>query len=118
MSTASHSAALDATIIALADPSRRGAIDLLRRKPRRAGELAEELGLTAPAMSRHLRVLRTSGLVERTFDADDARATVYRLRPEKLVQLRSWLEDIERFWSLQLDAFAAHAERSRGKTRK
>ena len=90
-------ASLDTTLLALADPSRRGVIDLLRRKPRRAGELAEELGLTAPAMSRHLRVLRSSGLVERAFDDDDARANVYRLRPEKLMQLRSWLDDIERF---------------------
>ena len=59
---------VEATFSALADPSRRGVIDLLRRKPRRAGELATELGLTAPAMSRHLRILRDTGLVERAFD--------------------------------------------------
>ena len=109
--------ALDSTLTALADPSRRGVIDLLRRKPRRAGELADELGLTAPAMSRHLRVLRDSGLVERAFDDDDARAKVYRLRPEKLMQLRTWLDEVERFWSLQLDAFAQHIEKTRGKRR-
>lgn len=109
------SAALDTTLVALADPSRRGVIELLREKPRRAGELADELGLTAPAMSRHLRVLRTSGLVERAFDDEDARANIYRLRPEKLMALRSWLDEIDRFWSLQLDAFAQHAERTRKK---
>lgn len=109
------SEALDATLVALADPSRRGVIDLLRKKPRRAGELADELGLTAPAMSRHLRVLRTTGLVERAFDADDARANIYRLRPEKFMQLRSWLDEVDRFWALQLDAFAQHAEKTRGK---
>jgi DNA-binding transcriptional ArsR family regulator len=109
------SEALDATLVALADPSRRGVIDLLRKKPRRAGELADELGLTAPAMSRHLRVLRTSGLVERAFDADDARANIYRLRPERFMQLRTWLDEVDRFWSLQLDAFAQHAEKTRGK---
>lgn len=107
--------AVDDTFIALADPARRGAIDLLRKKPRRAGELADELGLTAPAMSRHLRMLRESGLVERAFDDDDARANVYRLRPEKFTQLRSWLDDVDRFWSMQLDAFAQHAEKTRGK---
>lgn len=117
MSTSLTNAALDSTLVALADPSRRGAIDLLRKKPRRAGELAEELGLSAPAMSRHLRVLRSSGLVERAFDADDARGTIYRLRPEKLMQLRHWLDEIERFWSLQLDGFARHVEASRGKPR-
>jgi len=103
---------LDSTLGALADPSRRGVIDLLRKKPRRAGELADELGLTAPAMSRHLRVLRDTGLVERAFDDDDARANVYRLRPERFTQLRSWLDEVERFWSLQLDAFKEHAERT------
>ena len=75
--------ALDDTFVALADPARRGVVDLLREKPRRAGELADELGLSAPAMSRHLRVLRETGLVERAFDEADARANIYRLRPEK-----------------------------------
>ena len=87
-------------------------IDLLRKKPRRAGELADELGLTPPAMSRHLRVLRTSGLIERAFDEADARANIYRLRPEKFTQLRDWLDEVERFWTRQLDAFKRHAERS------
>lgn len=104
---------VEATFGALADPSRRGVVDLLRKKPRRAGELASELGLTAPAMSRHLRILRETGLVERAFDDDDARANIYRLRPERFAELRSWLDDVDRFWSLQLDAFAQHAERRR-----
>lgn len=103
---------VDATFLALSDPSRRGVIDLLRKKPRRAGELADELGLTPPAMSRHLRVLRTSGLIERAFDEADARANIYRLRPEKFTQLRDWLDEVERFWTRQLDAFKRHAERS------
>jgi DNA-binding transcriptional ArsR family regulator len=110
-----QAAALDEMFVALADPSRRGVIDLLRKKPHRAGELADELGLSAPAMSRHLRVLRDTGLVERAFDDDDARANVYRLRREKFMQLRTWLDEIERFWALQLDAFARHAEKTRGK---
>jgi DNA-binding transcriptional ArsR family regulator len=103
---------VDATFVALSDPSRRGVIDLLRKKPRRAGELADELGLSPPAMSRHLRVLRTSGLIERAFDENDARANIYRLRPEKFTQLRDWLDEVERFWTRQLDAFKRHAERS------
>jgi DNA-binding transcriptional ArsR family regulator len=105
-------AAVDPTFVALADPSRRGVIDLLRKKPRRAGELADELGLSPPAMSRHLRVLRTSGLIERAFDESDARANIYRLRPEKFTQLRAWLDEVETFWTRQLDAFKRHAERS------
>jgi len=106
-------APLDSTFGALADPARRGAVDLLRKRPRRAGELAEALGISAPAMSRHLRLLRTAGLVERDFDSEDARATVYKLRPERFAELRVWLEQVERFWTLQLDAFKAHAERTR-----
>jgi len=106
---------VDATLGALADPTRRGVVDLLRKRPRRAGEIAEHLGLTRPAMSRHLRVLRTSGLIEPASDDADARAKIYRLRPEPFGELRSWLEDVERFWTLELGAFKAHAERTRKK---
>jgi DNA-binding transcriptional ArsR family regulator len=106
---------LDATLEALSDPTRRGVIDLLRKKPRRAGDLANTLGLSRPAMSKHLRVLRTTGLIEPASDDDDARAKIYRLRPEPFTQLREWLEEVERFWSLELAAFKAHAEKTRGK---
>lgn len=106
---------IDATFEALADPSRRGVVDLLRKKPRRAGELADALGMSAPAMSRHLRVLRKNGLVELETDEDDARAKVYRLRQQPFNQLRSWLEGVEQYWTLELSAFKEHAERTRGK---
>jgi DNA-binding transcriptional ArsR family regulator len=108
-------AGLDSTFEALAEPSRRGVIELLRKKPRRAGELADELGLSRPAMSRHLRVLRTSGLIEPASDDADARARIYRLRPEAFSALREWLDEVERFWTLELAAFKAHAERTRGR---
>jgi DNA-binding transcriptional ArsR family regulator len=104
---------LDGTFTALADANRRGVIDLLRRRPRRAGELAEELGMSRPAMSRHLRVLRTSGLIEPASDEADARARIYRLRPEPFSALRGWLDEVERFWTLELASFKAHAERTR-----
>jgi DNA-binding transcriptional ArsR family regulator len=106
---------LDTTFEALSDATRRGVIDLLRRKPHRAGELADRLGQSRPAMSRHLRVLRTTGLIEPASDESDARARVYRLRPEPFGALRRWLDDVEQFWSNQLSAFAAHAEKTRGK---
>jgi DNA-binding transcriptional ArsR family regulator len=109
------SSGLDATLAALADPTRRGVIDLLRRKPRRAGELADALSMSAPAMSRHLRVLRRAGLVEEREPDDDARVRIYRLRPERFGALRAWLDQVEAFWGGQLDAFKAHAERTRGK---
>ena len=108
---------LDGTFGALSDPTRRGVIDLLRKAPRRAGDLADALGVSRPAMSKHLRVLRTSGLIEPASDDADARAKIYRLRPEPFSALRDWLEDVERFWTLELAAFKAHAERTRGKAK-
>jgi DNA-binding transcriptional ArsR family regulator len=101
---------IDSTLSALADPTRRRVVDLLRERPRRAGELAARAQTSAPAMSRHLRVLRTSGLVEAELSEDDARARVYRLRAERLRGLYEWLGS---FWGEQLDAFKAHAERER-----
>ncbi len=106
---------VDRTLAALADPTRRGVIDLLRKKPRRAGELAAALETSPPAMSRHLRVLRKSGLVEETSLDEDARVRVYRLRREPFESLRDWLERVEGFWTMQLDSFVEHAERTRGK---
>ncbi|HEY4179913.1 MAG TPA: metalloregulator ArsR/SmtB family transcription factor [Kofleriaceae bacterium] len=104
---------LDATLIALADPTRRAVVDLLRHGPRRAGELSDALGMTAPAMSRHLKVLRTTGLVEPAFDDTDARAKIYRLKRERFIELRDWLADVDRFWTNQLANFADYAERTR-----
>jgi DNA-binding transcriptional ArsR family regulator len=104
-------AQLDRTLAALADPHRRQVVELLRERPHRAGELAEAVGLTAPAMSRHLRTLRQSGLVEETHPEFDARVRVYALRPEPMVHLLRWLEETERMWSEQLASFKAHLER-------
>ena len=103
-------AQLDQTLAALADPHRRRVVDLLSRGPRAAGDLARELELSPPAMSRHLRTLRQAGLVEETHPEFDARVRVYALRPEPMVHLLRWLEDAERLWSEQLAAFKAHVE--------
>jgi DNA-binding transcriptional ArsR family regulator len=108
---------LDDTLAALADPTRRRVVELLRKRPRRAGELARHFRVSPPAMSRHLRVLRTRGLVEEERGEGDARVRVYRLRRERFRELSSWLREVESFWSDQLDAFKAHAER-RGRTRR
>lgn len=103
-------ARLDQTLAALADPHRRQVIELLRERPRRAGELAEAAGLTPPAMSRHLKTLRQSGLVEESHPEFDARVRVYQLRAEPMMDLLRWLEQTERMWSAQLAAFKAHLE--------
>ena len=63
-------------------------------------------------MSRHLRVLRTRGLIEEDPVGHDARLRVYRLRPEPFTELQAWLQEVEMFWTGQLDAFKAHAEKT------
>lgn len=102
---------LDDTLAALADPTRRAVVDLLCEGPRRAGALAEALSLSPPAMSRHLKVLRKARVVEEDRGLeDDARVRVYRLRPEPLEALRSWVDEVSAFWEDQLAAFKQHVE--------
>lgn len=104
---------IDRTLAALADPHRRRAVELLGQRPRRAGELAEALGLPAPAMSRHLRALKQSGLVEETHPEFDARVRIYTLKDGAMADLKKWLADTERLWGNQLAAFKAHVEKKR-----
>ena len=108
---------LDATLAALAEPTRRRVIELLRERPHRASELAAAAGASGPAMSRHLRVLRISGLVEEERVDHDARVHVYRLRREQFVTLQAWLDGVHAFWTDQLDAYREHVERTRGGSR-
>ena len=119
-STPEGSAEIDRTLVALADPTRRQVVDLLRKQPRRASDIADAIGASRPAMSRHLRVLRHSGLIETTTGdaADDARERVYRLKPEPFQTLRAWLEEVEAFWTVELQSFKDHVERTRGDRRR
>ena len=110
---ASAQQSLDATLLALADPTRRRVVELLKVRPRRAGEIADTLAIGGPAASKHLKVLRACELVEEERPVDDARVRVYRLRPERLEELRDWLEDVHTFWSDQLASFKSAAERKR-----
>jgi DNA-binding transcriptional ArsR family regulator len=104
---------LDPIFATLAEPARREIVEILKRRPCRAGELADFLGMSPQATSRHLRMLRRHGIVEERADEDDARARVYRLRPEPFARLQEWLEEVAAFWTEQLESFKAHAERSR-----
>ena len=108
---------LDETLLALADPTRRRVVDLLRRKPQRAGDLAAALEVSPPRLSRHLRILRKSGLIEHSGVDHDARVSLYRLKPEPFETLKDWLQEVESFWTMELAAFKAHAERTRSKRR-
>ena len=99
---------LDATLAALADPARRRVIEALSDAPRRSGELAEQIGVSPATMSKHLRVLRTSGLVTQTTDTFDPRVRVYSRPSAPMANLRKWLADAEQTWSEQLGAVAQH----------
>lgn len=106
---------VDEALSALADPTRRRMIDLLRERPRRAGELAAAFDVSAPAVSRHLRVLRTHGLIEEEPSPQDARLRVYRLRQKPFQDLQAWLGEVESFWTEQLDSFRSLAEARGGR---
>jgi DNA-binding transcriptional ArsR family regulator len=111
LSNAARPRALDQTFLALGDPARLAVVGLLRKRPLRSSEIATALEISRPTMSRHLQLLRRTGLVEETALDGDARARVYRLRPERFAELRDWLDEVEAFWGEQLQAFKAHAER-------
>jgi DNA-binding transcriptional ArsR family regulator len=104
------SAALDAALAALADPVRRRAVEVLGEGPCAAGALAQRLGVAPAALSKHLRTLKTAGLVEDAHPAFDARVRIYSLNGARVAAVRAWLEETEALWARQLSAFKAHVE--------
>jgi DNA-binding transcriptional ArsR family regulator len=105
-----NQASVDASLAALADPQRRRIVELLSERPCRAGELAEAVGVSAPAMSRHLRSLKQGRLVEDAHPQFDARVRIYSLRKDGMTALKQWLERAEAMWASQLSAFKDHVE--------
>jgi DNA-binding transcriptional ArsR family regulator len=93
---------------ALADPARLHVVQLLGEAPRRAGELAATVGVSAPAMSRHLRVLLEAGIVTDERVSRDARLRFFRLRPQSMVALQAWLDQLQAHWDVQLASFEQH----------
>ena len=81
-------------IEALSDPTRRQIVTLLSSGPKRAGELAAEVGMSAPAISRHLRVLLAALVIADERLDQDARARVFRLRPESIKTVQTWLDSV------------------------
>lgn len=91
----------------LAEPHRRQILDLLLASERPVGHLVEELALSQPAVSKHLRILREAGLVE---VRGDAQRRLYRVCPEPLRALDSWLAPYRRMWGARLDELEAHLD--------
>ena len=101
---------IEGVFAALADPTRLQIVELRQGGPRRAGALAECFDSSVPTISRHLRVLRRAGVIDVGGAEDDARARIYRLRPETFVALQAWVDQVQAQWREQLTAFAEHAE--------
>ncbi|WP_163573249.1 ArsR/SmtB family transcription factor [Fodinicola feengrottensis] len=95
------------TIDVLAEPSRRRILDLLLERPRSVNELVDQLGLTQPGTSKHLKVLRDSGFVR---VRQEAQRRWYELRPEPLQEIDAWLSPYRRLWSDRLDALEQHLD--------
>jgi DNA-binding transcriptional ArsR family regulator len=91
----------------LAEPTRRRILDLLLERPRPVGELVEQLGLSQPGTSKHLRVLREAGLVR---VRHDAQRRWYELRSEPLAEIDAWLRPYRRLWADSLDALERHLD--------
>jgi DNA-binding transcriptional ArsR family regulator len=91
----------------LAEPNRRRILDLLREGERPVGELVDRLGLTQPAVSKHLRVLRDADLVAVRIDAQ---RRLYRARGEPLQELDEWLAPYRRMWSDSLGRLGDHLD--------
>jgi DNA-binding transcriptional ArsR family regulator len=94
----------------LAEPRRVAILDLLRDGERPVGDLVGPLGLSQPAVSKHLRVLKDAGLVEARVDAQ---RRLYRIRPEPLADLDEWLASYRQLWTTHLDRLEDHLERRR-----
>lgn len=92
----------------IADPKRRRILELLREREQPVGVLVDELGMSQPGVSKHLRVLREAGLVD---VRRDAQRRLYRLRPEPLREVDDWLEPYRKYWNERLDALEAHLNR-------
>ncbi len=99
-----------AALQVLAEPRRLAILDLLRDGERPVGDLVEQLRLSQPAVSKHLRVLKDAGLVEAR---PDAQRRLYRIRPEPLAELDQWLALYRHFWTTHLDRLENHLAQRR-----
>jgi DNA-binding transcriptional ArsR family regulator len=97
----------EATFHALADPTRRAVLDLLRQGAQPAGQIADAFPVSRPAISRHLRQLRQARLV---VEHRRGRHRVYRLNAEPLKAVHTWLEHYRNFWQANLSNLKAFVE--------
>ena len=112
---------MESAFAIIAEPSRRAILNLLASSERTVGDIEEQLELSQPSVSKHLRVLREAGFVESTVDAQ---RRLYRLRPGPLQEIDAWLVPFRRFWAAHVDALERHLDRqeqpkpAKGKSRR
>ena len=99
---------------ALADPTRRAVLDLLRTGTKPAGEIARAFPVSRPAISKHLRILRRAHLVE---ERREGRHRIYQLNPEPLKSVDMWLEHYRSFWTTSLTNLKSFVEAEYAKER-
>jgi DNA-binding transcriptional ArsR family regulator len=99
--------ARDAAFSALADPTRRAVLDLLRTGTRPAGDIARAFTVSRPAISKHLSILRRAHLVE---ERREGRHRLYQLNPEPLRAVDTWLDQYRQFWATSLNNLKAFVE--------
>ena len=106
---------LSRTFEALAAPTRRAILARLARGPATVGELAQPFDMSLPAVSRHLKVLETAGLIRRERQAQWRRC---HLEPEPLGDAAQWIDHHRAFWEARFDALDRYLETSKGKDKK
>src|SRR6201987_5261153 len=99
---------VDSAFEIIAEPNRRAILSLPVSSEQSVGEIERQLRMPQPTVSKHLRVLRESGFVESTVDAQ---RRLYRLRPEPFREVDAWLAQFLRFWSAPVDALQRHLDR-------
>lgn len=99
---------MESTFAIIAEPSRRAILCLLASCERSVGEIEQQLSLSQPSVSKHLRVLREAGFVESRIDAQ---RRLYRINPAPLKEIDIWLAPFRRFWSAHVDALERHLDR-------
>ena len=99
---------VESAFTAIAEPNRRAILGLLLTSERSVGEIEEELQLSQPSVSKHLKVLREAGFVDSRVEAQ---RRLYSLRTEPLMELDAWLAPFRRFWSKHVDALEQHLDK-------
>jgi DNA-binding transcriptional ArsR family regulator len=104
------------TFSVVADPTRRAMLDLLVKHERSAGELVSAFpDISQPAVSKHLRILKDSGLVDMRVQAQQR---IYTLQPKGLAELDAWIAKYKVFWPDRLDALERHLDKNKGPKKK